>query len=59
MADTSCDVLIVGASLGGVAAALRAGAIGAFSLARPAMGRERVFIGRTVVPPLAAVKSML
>lgn len=29
MADTSCDVLIVGASLGGVAAALRAGAIGA------------------------------
>ena len=29
MADVSCDVLIVGASLGGVAAALRAGAIGA------------------------------
>ena len=29
MAKRQCDVLIVGASLGGVAAALRAGAIGA------------------------------
>lgn len=29
MADVSCEVLIIGASLGGVAAALRAGAIGA------------------------------
>ncbi len=29
MADMECDVLIIGASLGGVAAALRAGAVGA------------------------------
>ncbi len=29
MADVQCDVLVIGASLGGVAAALRAGAIGA------------------------------
>ena len=29
MADIQCDVLIIGASLGGVAAALRAGAVGA------------------------------
>ena len=52
MADVQCDVLVIGASLGGVAAALRAGAIGAtVSLVEPSGWLGGQMTGQGVCTP--------